>query len=138
RRTKQVINLWNQTKGLSMHPEIRTVRNRLSLLLALLVVLVLSAFSISAQEATFTAPDGSYIVPIPAGTTNESTDEYALFTTEDGSSIYIVRVDSTLAEDEISAAAVAVALVDPEQELEPQAINDAITPKGVWKQYLYA
>src|SRR5690606_10215965 len=71
-------------------------------------------------------------------TTNESTDEYALFTTEDGSSIYIVRVDSTLAEDEISAAAVAVALVDPEQELEPQAINDAITPKGVWKQYLYA
>ncbi len=123
-----------------MRPEIRSVRNRVSLLLALLFVLALSAFGVSAQEeeTTFTAPDGSYTVPIPANTTNESTDEYAHFTTVDGSSIYIVRVEADTAEDELAASGVAVALVDPEQELEAQAINDAITPKGVWKQYLYA
>lgn len=108
-------------------------------LLFILISLVLSAINVSAQEATpFTPPDASYTIPVPDGVTDESTDEYALFTTEDGSRIYIVRVDAAAASDEFSAAAVAVALVDLEQTLEPQEIPDAITPKGIWKQYLYA
>ncbi len=119
-----------------LHPLLSSVRRGL-LLLCVGLLLITGVFGVSAQEATYTAPDGAYTIPVPANTTNESTDEYALFTTADGSSIYIVSVATTNAEDEAAAATAAIALVDPEQTLEAQQLNDAITPKGVWKQYVY-
>jgi CubicO group peptidase (beta-lactamase class C family) len=107
-------------------------------LVGISLVFMLSAISISAQEApTYTPPDESYTIPVPASLTDESTEEYAQFTAEDSSTIYIVRVEAENAPDELAATVVAVTVVDPEQTLEPQEINDAITPKGIWKQYVY-
>jgi CubicO group peptidase (beta-lactamase class C family) len=121
-----------------MHPKKNLVLKLLQLM-SLVYLLLLTAVQISAQEPTlYTPSDETYTVPVPEGLTDESTDEYAQFTTESDSRISVVRVDPANATDELTAAAVAVALVDPEQAYEPQPIQDAITPKGIWKQFLYA
>jgi CubicO group peptidase (beta-lactamase class C family) len=132
------LNFRKRRRMIVMHPGKFTVTKLLYVLGTVLLSALLVINVVNAQEATtYTPPDESYTIPVPDSLTNESTEDYAQFTAEDGSSIYIVRVDPANATDEVSAASVAATLVDPEQALEPQEIQDAITPKGIWKQYVY-
>ncbi|HEX2619638.1 MAG TPA: serine hydrolase domain-containing protein [Phototrophicaceae bacterium] len=104
-------------------------------LLALMVVPALTPTLTFAQDdITYTAPDQSFTATIPARWTDSSTDQYGKFTLEDGTALYLLRVDASEVQAGITAA---LTIIDPDFASTPVQTTDLPAPGRIWTQNIY-
>ena len=106
------------------------IRKALFVLVGMLI-LVLPAFS---QEEGTIYSEGRFNVLIPDGWTDESTDNYGLFTYEDNLSVYLLAVE---ADDVETGIDVALTQMHPGFNAEPVVSSEVPAPNGVWTQNVY-
>ncbi len=110
------------------------------LMLMIGLILSFTIFPALAQETmTYSDPGGQFTVEIPNGWTDASTDDYGLFTAENGAEIYLLSVESA-EDDEIQSGINAVlAEIAPElADTDPLQSTDIPVPNGIWTQNIYS
>ena len=98
------------------------------------LMLVVGVLPTLAQEAAYSDPQGRFTLALPDGWTDESTNQYGLFTNGDVS-LYVVAVPADDVQNGITAALTTVGLdfnTPPMQTSEIQEIS------GTWTQNVYA
>jgi CubicO group peptidase (beta-lactamase class C family) len=109
---------------------------KLKLSLLLLSVLLLLVLPVLAQDEAliYEDPQGRYTTEIPASWTDASTDQYGLFTNEDGVTIYLLAVE---AENDVAGIVAALEVIAPDFDAEPAQTTTAPAPNGTWTQNIY-
>jgi CubicO group peptidase (beta-lactamase class C family) len=91
----------------------------------------LAPLSDETEEAVYEDPDGLFSVPIPTNWTVEQADGYAVLSSPDDEiTLKMLAIEGDDVEEAIKAA---WAVVDPELDLEPEAISDRPPPAGIEK-----
>ncbi|MBK8023063.1 MAG: hypothetical protein IPK19_16970 [Chloroflexi bacterium] len=104
-------------------------------MIGLLAIVCMLVLPVVAQNSTYTDPAGGFSLAVPAGWSDESTDEYGVFT-KVGVTAYLITVEAADAE---SAVAGLVERFAPQVAGEaPNMMGTFPAPNGSWTQILYA
>jgi CubicO group peptidase (beta-lactamase class C family) len=109
---------------------------RLFALVALCLLVMVPAAAQDEGPAAYTAPDGSFTAPIPAGWEDQSTDAYGLFVRDDVE-LYLVSypVEADTSIQEVIAQGLEMIL--PDFDAQPVQTSPIPIPNGTWTQNIY-
>jgi CubicO group peptidase (beta-lactamase class C family) len=104
-------------------------------LISLLLTLCGGLIPAQAQDGTtYTDPQGRFSAPIPAGWTDESTEDYGRFSHPDGITVSLLAVEAADLDEGLQTALLAV---HPDFSGKSMQTNDIPLPNGSWTQQVY-